>query len=754
VPTPEPTMLADERGGDVRHYLAVLRGRFWTILACFVVVFSLFTIYTFRATPIYEATTRVVIERSAPRVAPFEEIQSQDWYEAEKFFATQMQIVVSRAVMERALEVEDLANRFKGESVMIMQRPSILGMIGVEIQSLFSNKPTRPTEAWERLKGAVQVKAVTGTSMVEIRVSGSDPNLCREIVNAVAEAYVTYSNAARQKTALETLQVLGEMRDKQDEALKRAAENLKNFQGTTAVLQFGPGKEENPVLARLKTLNDESIRIQLQRTELAVSAEAVKRAKETKAPLTTLLAVSTIKSNPAVKEVLDRLIQVQLDTQAVLSTYGPKHPRVQTAEDQQRYLTTRLNAAIAEVADSVAAEYQMAVDREQVLKEALDAQNALVLEMSGKIGEYDRLKSEVDREERMFDAIVNRVREVDLTKESATTSIRIAEKASTPRTPIEPNKSRAMLLGAFLGLLLGLGVAVLLEYLDDTVKTPEDIEQRLGVASLGYVPAIEKVSDEYDKFTERAIHTLLYPHSSTTDAFRSIKTNIYFSMPQGELKSLMVTSPQPGDGKTVFASNLAVTMALEGKRVLLVDADLRRPSVHTAFGLKREEGLSNVLVEGKAIEGLVQCPHGADQKKMTNLHVLTAGARTPNPAELLGGESMARFIADVRRQYDVVIYDMPPIIFVADNAPLARAVDGVALVLRAGRTRREAGARARKQIEALHGKLVGIVLNVIQPKALRGHYYYYGYYYYGYHKYYKDYGKDRTKADSKANAKG
>lgn len=212
------------------------------------------------------------------------------------------------------------------------------------------------------------------------------------------------------------------------------------------------------------------------------------------------------------------------------------------------------------------------------------------------------------------------------------------------------------------------------------------------------------------------------------------------------MKSLVVSSAVPQEGKTVFAANLAAAVAQDGMRVLLVDADLRRPALHRVFGLEREPGLTNMLAEGGPLEGLVRTPPEGGNGELENLHILSAGRKTPNPAELLGGEAMARFVREAREKYDLVIFDSAPAMFVADAAGLTSGSDGVIMIVKAAKTRRGAVDRARKQLEAVKGKVIGAVLNDVRPGTLRGYGYYrygYGYYYYDYHRYYKEYADEQ-----------
>jgi len=825
----ESTHTLDDTTFDIRYHLGLIRARFWTIFACAVVVFTFVAIHTFRSTPIYQASARLVIERTLPQFTPFEGPQERG---DEIYFATQMKLITSQAVLEKALQDDQVAELFKDEYGPDASRPGLLAMVVGELRAVFAGAPVRPSEPWEQLWGLVEVAPVRSTNLVDVNVNGPNPQQTAVIANAVAKAYVNFSVATRQQSAVVAFEMLQDQRKEQEQALKEAADTRLAYREQTTIPQLGSPEHENVVMDRLATLNAEYTKVQLQRIELSVAAEAVRQGEQegqdvssllalepirsdpafmdplkslndelTKMQLRqtelsaaaetirqaqaegkgmdSLLAIGAVRSDPAVTDVRNALSQLRLETQAALRTHGEKHPRVVALKEHEEYLQSQLREAVLAVAESIETEqqvlakqeeaqrtylmprlregvaatakaieteYGMLVQREKELTVALAEQNQLALEQARKSDAYMRLRDDEELQKKVFNVIVDRMKEADLTKDVGVTNVSIVQQASAPRAPVKPNKKRALFLGAFLGLLLGFGVAYGFEYLDDTIKTPEEVEKRLGVPWLGYVPVIAADGANGSEFAQRATHALTSPTSSTTESFRSIRTNIYFSGPRGEMKSLVITSAVPQEGKSVFAANLATTIAQDGKRVLLVDADLRRPQLQKAFNLKRNPGLTNMLVEGRPLSELVQSPRNGDNGSLENLHVLCAGSKTPNPAELLGGEAMAKFVREAREQYDMVIYDMCPAMFVADAAPLSSGADGVVMILKAGKTRRGAVGRARRQLEAVDGKIIGAVLTNVRPKAFGGYGYYgygYGYYDYDYHRYYREYADDQ-----------
>jgi len=821
------TPVVQDTGLEIRQHLGLLRARFWTILACLVVVFTIAAVRTFRATPIYQASARLLIERRVPELTPLEGLQER---RDRRYGATEVKLITSRAVLEEALQDEKLAEMFKGSGGLEMPPVGLFASVLRGVRRMFTTGPVRTPEPWEMLSGVVQAQAIRDTNLVDVNVQGPSAEQNARIANAVAEAYVGYTVELRKESAGEAFELLQQQRKEQEQALTEAEDGLLEYRQLTTIPHLGSPDGDSAVTDRLKALNDQYTTVQMRRMELSVAAkaiaqaqndgqdinallavreiredqalssllqslkeeqrqiqsrrieldaamEAIAEARDNGDGIASLLAIEMVRKDPAVMEIRERLTQAEMEIGAGLRAYGEKHPHVLALHGQREYLASRLREAAFAVSKTIEAEHKLLERREKAQKEhiriqlpetarsaakaieteyallmqreneitqALAGQNLAALEQARKAHGYQRLKRDMERQARVFDVIVDRMKAVDLTKDAGVTNVSIVERATVPRFPIKPNKNRALMLGAFLGLLLGVGMAYGLEHLDDTVKTPDDVEGRLGVPCLGYVPEIAAGNTEQSALTARAMHSLCFSSSSTTESFRAIRTNIYFSGEKDEIKSLLISSAVPQEGKTLFAVNLAATIAREGKRVLLVDADLRRPGVHSALGLKEEPGLTDMLTQGTSLEELFQIPKppatnkkldkDQDEINMDCFHVLTAGGKTPNPAKLLGGEAMARFIRQVREQYDMVIFDTCPAMFVADAAALTGGVDGVIMITRTAKTRRGAAERARKQLEAVKGKILGAVLNGVRPRALGG----YGYYYYDYERYYKD----------------
>ena len=796
--------LAEDAGLDIRRHLAVLRRRWLAIFACLVIVLTLAALYTFRQTPIYRASARLLIEQRIPQLTPFDTVQEiQD----KTYLETHVELITSRAVLEKAIQDDAdhwLATVLASEEEVALRNPGLIATVREEVDKLLSTEPIRTAEPWERLRGAIQVNPVRNTSLLDISVQGSVPAFTARVANAVARAYVDYSVAARQENAGETFGVLQLQRLEQEKALIGAEDELLGYREKTATPELGAGGGETLVHNRLKRLSEEFTAVQLQRIGLAVANMAAERAIQGKddamallgvkyiredpvvirlyeqivelrqqmesasqvygekhpepngkADIEALLGVKYIREDPVVSRIYEQIVEVRQQMESASQFYGNKHPemadlemrlanlQVQFEEAIQQVmaglamrlasLQVQFKEAVLQVGESVRQDYEMLADRERELITVLQAQSKLALDAETNSDQYDRLKRNVERQTKVFDVILDRMKEVDLTKDVRVTNVSLKQQAEVPRMPISPNKKRALLLGLFLGLMLGVVAAYGLEHLDDTVKTPEDVERQLQVPWLGYVPRIRSASRDTDGLAARARLTLDNPTSYESEAFRSIRTNVHFSAPPGDLKSLVVTSAAPQEGKTVVATNLAVSFARAGRRVLLVDADLRRPMVHKALGISRKPGLADVIIQGTTVEKTVQLLNPDGAEGLENLHVLTAGSHVPSPSELLGSVRAGDVMDALEASYDIVIYDSSPALFTADAAPLFHRCQGIILVVRAAKCRRKTAALTIKRLTGIGGHLIGVVLNDVRPAVLHtygdgGYYYNAGYY--------------------------
>ena len=330
--------------------------------------------------------------------------------------------------------------------------------------------------------------------------------------------------------------------------------------------------------------------------------------------------------------------------------------------------------------------------------------------------ELARLQSALTQYQNSYTSLLQSYEEIRLSEARTIDNIIVDESAVVPRYPVKPNTLMNTLLAAVVGCMLAVGVAFLIEYLDDTIKTSEDVSQTLELSTLGAITRIEA------RTGEEKVVTALQPRSPISEAYRALRTNIQFSAVDRPLKTLLVTSANPLEGKSTTVANLGVVMAQAGLSVIVVDSDLRRPALHKFFGVDNKQGLTDALLQS------APSPDGYLQgTAIENLQVLTSGPLPPNPSELLGSQRMRGLIEQLKGKADVLLFDSPPVLAVTDAAVLANQVDGVLLVVDAGATRREAASRARETIAKVGASLLGVALNKLSAKGAGGYYYYYYY---------------------------
>jgi polysaccharide biosynthesis transport protein len=402
--------------------------------------------------------------------------------------------------------------------------------------------------------------------------------------------------------------------------------------------------------------------------------------------------------------------------------YGRNHPQMVAIESELADLKKRKAVEARRVVNSLKNEYKLALAREESLKNALAKQKTESLKLNKKAVQFGVLQRETESSKHMFDLLIKRFKETSLTEEMKTGNIRIIDKAEIPRSPVKPKKKRNLLLALIVGLSLGVGLAFFLEYLDNTIKLPEEIKEVLKIPYLGPVPAFSP--DENQPSVSVDLVTIHSPKSTASEAYRGIRTGILFSSADTTPQVIMVTSAGPKEGKTVSSANLAVCMANAGSRTIIVDGDMRRPRIHKVFDMDRTIGLSSILVGTGSPEDAIVA------SGIQGLDILPVGPLPPNPSEIIGSKKMEQFLNDLRKKYERIIIDSPPISAVTDAVALAQMVDTTLLVIRAGQTPRQLIQNGLEQLSAVNANVLGAILNAVSVG--RDSYYYYQYYYYYY----------------------
>ena len=684
---------------DLRVYWRMLLKRKWWILSAAIFGLAMGLLMALMATPIYLAGTTVQIqERTMQVVNVGDTTPMRSGWSNRGFFETQLELIRSRALMQRVAADMGLAS---GEELGRLQSRSgwqnLLSKVLGESAESSNNGEQDPFSAMTpeqlegmaigRLMGGVSVMPVGESELVRIQFTSTDPRFAVRAVNAVAEGYVTsnlerrFDSSAYAKSYLEDR--LAELKVKLEDSERELVEFAQKEEIIGTQGSAGNLTEQNldSVNAAFSTARAERVRIETRWRMAQASTGAVLAGMNDAGAL--------------YKTLQDRRASLMSDYQNKLAIYKPNFPSMLELKAQIDEIERQLDQEAEAIKGAIKAEYDAAVAQEKVLAGMLNDMKAEVLDLQSRSIQYNILKREVDTNRELYEGLLQRYKEIGVAAGVSTNNIAIIDRAQWAGR-IKPNPPFNMAFGLFLGLLAGVALALLLEFLDDTVKTPEDVETKLCLVSLGVVPKLPKQTTP-----QAALDDV---RSAFSEAYRSIRTALQFSTEAGIPSVLAVTSTVPGEGKTTTAVTLARNFVLLGKRVLLIDADLRNPSVHKLLRLDNEKGLSNCLAgAAKPGEAIQLVDDG-------QLSVLSAGPLPPSPAELLAGARMVSLLTQAVERYDHIIIDSPPVVGLADAPIISNLSRGTLLVVESGRARVGAVQASVKRLLAARARLLGVVL--------------------------------------------
>ena len=561
------------------------------------------------------------------------------------------------------------------------------------------------------------------TRLVDIRYTSTDPVFAAAAANAVATTYIQQSMEFKVNTSKEAGDFLSDRLAEQRSAVEASERALQEFKEQNGAVAMADGTS-SILVQRLTDLNAALIKAKTER----IGKESLYNQLKSMQAAGTIETFPAVLANEYIQGLKTNLAQLQRDQAQLAERYGENHPEMINARTAVQTANAKLVTEIAKVVEGVNSEYRAALAQEQSLQGALNAQRSEALGQNKMSVTYSVLQREADSNRQIYESLLQQAKETGIAGERRTTNVRIVDAAEVPQAPISPNVRADLTFAVVAGLVFAIGLAFGFEYLDNRIKTPQELKATIGVPFLGMVPAV--VDDKQP-------NPLLDngPPQNFAEAFKSIRTNVLFSSADEGMRTVVVTSAGPGEGKSVVAGNMAMALAQAGQRVLLIDADMRRPRVHEIFGGEQEPGLSNVLA------GNAKTSEAVRKSKTAGLWLLPAGHIPPNPAELLGSRRYTDFIASLGVHFDWVILDTPPVMVVADSSIVANQSSGVIFVVRADHTSKHAVRAAAEQLESANAHLVGTVLNAVD--LVRNPYYYSAYYRKEYARYYVSAGAGR-----------
>ena len=698
-------------------YLLILRKHQWLILSFLVAVVTIVSIATFRMQPVYSTTARVEIDRENVNVLPFQGGDSFDYImDSDNYIETESKILTSETLALQTIRSTGLASNPEYASG---DAPSEAIASG----SLANHK--RPPELGAFL-GSMSVRRVPNSRLLDVTFESTDPQLAARVVNAHIENFREDNFRSRYEAIAKASSWLNDQLDDLKIKVQKSEDARLEYERKNQIWQLDD--KQNIATQRLSDLNKELTDAQSQRMKAQALYEFAKTANEE--------AVPEMRGDAVLQDLHKKRTDLSGQFADALAQYGPNFPKVQRLQQQIKENDRLTGEEKQAVIDQMGSNYNAARQRELLLTQALDQQKLEANQMSERLVEYNILKREAEANKTLYDGMLTKLKEANIAGALKSSNIRIVDPAMIPSTPTRPAKARNIALAFIVGLVGGIGLALLREYLDNTVKTPDDIEMLARLPSLAVVPAfaesngnsrrglLKAAANGHDKRVELVAQHL--PKSQMSEAFRALRTALLLSQADHPPQVILVTSALPREGKTTAAANLAVTLAQLGDRTLLIDADLRKPGIGRLLNLTdgKYAGLSSYLAGVSSLD-LVTVPHPA----IPNLAAIPTGPLPPNPADLLSSHKLADAIAELRSKFKFIVIDSPPIMAATDAVILSVQADGVLLVVRSGETPKEAFTRTRDLLTSVKCRMLGVVLNAVDSSAPD---YYYSYRYYPY----------------------
>ncbi|HEY7498511.1 MAG TPA: polysaccharide biosynthesis tyrosine autokinase [Vicinamibacterales bacterium] len=732
---PSPTYAAGQSTHLLDKLTALFRHR-RIAGAAFVIVVGLMMLQTYSKIPLYRTSARVVIQdERTTAVGNLNATDPMFWQDSEQYYNTQYSILRSRGLAKRVVRRLQLQNhplfngsapQSRGPLAFVREARQTLGST---VRGLFSSGDKRqpaaeaPAPDESRIEsglisaflGGVDIIPEKQTRLVEIAYVSTDPAFAALAATTLAEEYAQQNLDLRLETINKNLAWLSDEVVKQEGKVTEAEAAMSRYREKQNALSLED--RQNIVVARLNTLNDTVTRARTTRLQ----KEAMYRQlKDVDPKSDTADSYPLIATNQGVIEAKTRLNDLAADKARLSGRYLAGHPDLIKIEGQIESARAALVAQRARVIESAKVEYESAAEEERSFSVQLEGQKGAAMDLDRKSGAYLVLQRQAETNRQVYQSLLQQQKELRVVSNSRTNNVQVMDRAEPPGGPFSPNARRDWFTAITAGLLVALGLAFGMEYLDDTIKTPDDVAQRLRLPLLGLVPSAQ--GKRVPLLSEPVPHDF-------GEAFRSLRTSLVFTSGAEGPRVIAVTSSQPLEGKTTTACNLGIVLALGGARVLLVDADMRRPGLHTVMGAQNEIGLSHLLVGQARVREAVQ------KTNTHNLFVISAGRIPPNPSELLTSERMNTLLENLQSgPFDWVIIDTPPVLAVTDAVIVARSVAGVVFVIGSEMTRRAHAERAIETLGAGKPKSIGAVLNRVDFE--RNKYYYSRYYGHHYHNYY------------------
>jgi len=711
----------------LREYLQILIKRYKIALTFFIITVTTVLIITLAQTPQYKATTQLLIERSksVDLTHPYGYTQYDPY-----FLDTQFELIKSKNVIYRVVEDLRLDTDYRSHFIKSSTSFSPIGIIkswgsalikflvrtGKNKQSNSSSDvvPEETTDAdiiASKISGHIEVSPVRETNVVNIAFQHENPVIAKMVVNGIAKSYMAQLLEIKMQSSNYTVAWMTKKAEEEKKKLEQSELALQNYTREHDIVTV-----ENKIAVTPQQLSEFSAQLSKAQTQRKEAEEVYQQITKLKDNYKAIENLPVFANNENLRLLKEKLLVSEQQISELSKKFGSKHPAMIKANEERSLLLLEKKNIITQFIETTKNQYELAQNAEANVKQLLEETKQKALNMNEKLIQYNILKRETDTEQIMYEALIKQIKERSATEQTQSVDVFIIEQAKTPKSPASPKKGRNLMLAVVLGLFGGIGMAFFVEYLDNTINSPDQLEERFNLPVLGIV---QQLMDNKFSLTEALLRDT---NSALTESYRMIRSSIMLSSPDNIPKIILVTSSIPGEGKTSTSINLARTIALEGKSVVVIDCDLRKPKLNRLLDLNNNIGLSTFLA-GLSKDNII------NQPKDRKIKVITSGPTPPNPAELLGSEKMKKLLEILSEKFDCIVLDSTPILSVTDSLVLGPLSDCILLVVRANKTTYEILQNALKRLKQLNVTATGAVLNGVLTSKTTDYSYYYGGYY-------------------------
>jgi len=697
---------------DLRELVATLIRFKGSIFIVFLIFFVTSIITTLLLRPEYTAKAALEINPNSQSSIKFETLNQQEISQADEFIRTQISAIKSESVALAVADKLDLYGNpeFNGK----LKQRGIRSTIGSVI-SAFSPEKTIDKAVLEgriisKFKENIVVANDRRSFVVKVSYTSFDPELSARIVNAIIETYIELDDQKRFNSSSSAKNFLQSEIEGVQAKLERSERELTSYARDRGIVDLE--NVDNIAKLRLSELGNELASVQSQRIKAQTTFAVAKSVS--------IDAVPEIINQDTIKALKEQLSELNAEHDELSKLFKPAYPKMQQLSAKIQEIKINLTVEKKNILDSLEASFLRLEDEEKLLESAVSDQERKILNLKDKAVSYNILKREWETNRELYTGLLERMKEVSVSSGMERNTAAVIDAARTPLISSSPNLPLNTAIGSFLGLICGVGLAFLLNLLDRTIKSTDELEALIDLPNLGIVPKLEDVSD----LSDVDLASISDPSGLCAESYRSIRTSLMFSTPGGTPKSIMITSSSGAEGKSSGAINLSIALANNGSRVLLIDADLRKPRLHKVFNVPTSPGLTEALVT-------LDSPKIYSVDQLDNLDFISSGVRPPNPAELLGSDRLTEFIAKMSGDYDIVIFDCSPVLGLADAVVMSARVDSVIYFVAGDDTPKEVIKRSIARLKRVNATILGTILNRVDLRDKSDPYYLYYDYKYG-----------------------